>query len=70
VTIGVPQIPYLAEGGLITRTGLVYAHAGEAITPAGRQGPAVHIENVNLHDGADIGLLLSQIHFATMAGRL
>ena len=70
VTIGVPQIPYLAEGGLITRTGLVYAHAGEAITPAGRQGPAVHIENVNLHDGADIGLLLQQIHFATMAGRL
>jgi hypothetical protein len=36
----------------------------------GGLGPAVHIENVNLHDGADIGLLLQQIHFATMAGRL
>jgi hypothetical protein len=28
VTIGVPKIPHLAQGGLITQTGLIYDHAG------------------------------------------
>jgi hypothetical protein len=70
-TIGVPQIPHLAQGGLITADGLVYAHAGEAITPAPRGlGPAVHIDNVNISDGADLDLMLTKIRFATLAGRL
>jgi hypothetical protein len=70
-TIGVPHIPHLAQGGLITQTGLVFAHAGEAITPApGRTGPAVHIDNVNLAGGADVDLLLHRINFAVSAGRL
>ena len=38
-TVGVPRIPHLAQGGLITSTGIVYAHAGEAITPAPDVGP-------------------------------
>ena len=29
----IPDVPHLAQGGLITSDGLVYAHAGEAITP-------------------------------------
>lgn len=44
-----PHIPTLARGGLMTSSGLVYAHAGEVISPApaaatGRSGPAVLIE--------------------------
>jgi hypothetical protein len=72
VTVGVPQIPYLAQGGLMTADGLVYAHAGEVISPApaGAGGPLVNIENVNLSDSADVDLLLSKLHFATTAGRL
>jgi phage-related protein len=54
-TFGVPRIPLLAQGGLITKSGLVFAHAGEAITPApGRTGPAFTVENVNLNDGLDV----------------
>jgi hypothetical protein len=50
VTLGVPQIPHLAEGGLITKTGLVYAHAGEAITPAPSFGPAVSVGEQHFHN--------------------
>lgn len=50
-----PRIPTLAQGGLLTRSGLVYAHAGEVISPApatatGRQGPAVVIQTANIRD--------------------
>jgi hypothetical protein len=52
---GVPQIPRLAQGGLITATGLIYAHAGEAITPApGRQGPAVNVEHAYFSNDMDV----------------
>jgi hypothetical protein len=73
-TIGVPPIPHMAAGGLVT--GPTLALLGEAgperVTPltGPHAGPAVHIENVNVRDQADIGLLLAQIHFATMAGKL
>jgi hypothetical protein len=71
-TIGLPNIPHLAQGGLMTSDGLVFAHAGEVISPApaGARGPLVNIENVNMSDGADVDLLLSKLHFATIAGRL
>jgi phage-related protein len=68
--------PTLQQGGLVTETGLILAHAGEVVAPldkvegVGRAGPAVVIETVNLHDGADIELLLQQIRFATLAGKL
>ena len=53
---GVPQIPHLAQGGLITATGLVYAHAGEAITPApaARSGPAVVVEQATFSTELDV----------------
>jgi hypothetical protein len=61
-TIGVPQIPHLAQGGLITRDGLVYAHAGEAITPAPRVGPAVQIEGgITLNNGVDVELFARKL---------
>jgi hypothetical protein len=69
-TIGVPRIPHFQAGGVMPHTGLALLHAGETVTPAGRAGPAVHIENVNIKDQADMDLLLAHMHFATMAGRL
>jgi hypothetical protein len=54
VTLGVPQIPHLAEGGLITKTGLVYAHAGEAITPAPSFGPAVQVGTQHFHSEVEL----------------
>jgi len=54
-SFGVPQIPRLAQGGLITATGFVFAHAGEAITPApNRTGPAVNIEHATFADELDV----------------
>jgi hypothetical protein len=56
VDIGMPAIPKLAQGGLITSTGLVYAHAGEAITPmpAGGLGPAVNVEHAHFAHELDV----------------
>jgi hypothetical protein len=52
----IPHIPHLAQGGLITETGLILAHAGEAITPAPQRalGPAVNIESVTLASELDV----------------
>jgi phage-related protein len=68
--IGVPAIPHLAQGGLITQTGLIYAHAGEAITPAPQvgRGPIIHIENVN--SNVDVDLLAQRVSGLLLAGRL
>lgn len=60
-TIGVPQIPHLAQGGLITRDGLVYAHAGEAISPYGNMGPAVSIENAHFAEAVDVDVFMSRV---------
>ena len=57
----VPNIPHLAQGGLITTTGFVYAHAGEAITPMRNpvaRGPAVNVEHLHLADTMDIDLFM------------
>jgi phage-related protein len=67
--IGVPSIPHLAEGGLITQTGLIFAHAGEAITPAGKApGPAVHIQNATFNSAVDVDMLSKRLEFAVNAG--
>jgi hypothetical protein len=71
--IGVPQIPLLAEGGLITAAGLAFLHPAEVVTPAGElgpRGPVVETMNVTVTDGADIDLLLAKLGFAATAGRL
>jgi hypothetical protein len=57
-SFGVPQIPMLAAGGLMTSSGLVFAHAGEVISPAPpnatRSGPAVNIEQATFSTELDI----------------
>ena len=55
-TIGLPDLPILQRGGLITRTGLVYAHAGEAITPAPARarGELVRIEHAHFSERVDV----------------
>jgi hypothetical protein len=68
-TIGVPRLPHLAQGGVITQTGLVYAHAGEAITPIDKtRGPAVHIEHAQFNEPVDVDLLMKKVEFALAAG--
>jgi len=59
VDVGLPTIPHLQSGGIITATGLVLAHAGEAITPMprGRLGPAIAIEHAHFTDPVDIDVL-------------
>jgi hypothetical protein len=51
------NLPTLQSGGLITRTGLVLAHAGEAITPlpGGRAGgPLVQIAHAHFSEKIDV----------------
>ena len=70
VSIGVPHIPHLAEGGLITADGLIYAHAGEAITPAGRTGPAVVVQNASFSSGVDIDLFMRKAAWVAQTARI
>jgi hypothetical protein len=51
------HVPTLQAGGLLTRTGLVYAHAGEVISPAparARGGPLVEIVNAHFSEKIDV----------------
>jgi hypothetical protein len=69
VTIGVPQIPTLAQGGLMTSDGLVYAHAGEVISPAPPgAGRGLHIENATFNSAVDVDMLSKRLEFAINAG--
>jgi hypothetical protein len=72
VTIGVPPIPHLAQGGLITQTGIVYAHAGEVISPAprGAGGPAVAIEHAHFHDELDIEAAMKHMAWSVRTAQL
>ena len=54
-----PHVPTLARGGIVTQTGLILAHAGEAISPIpsgalGRSGPAVRIEHAHFSEKIDV----------------
>ena len=69
----VPNIPHLAEGGLITSTGFVYAHAGEAITPMRNPvagGPAVHIENASFAETMDVDQFMRRVAWAARTARV
>ena len=58
ITVGLPYIPPLQTGGLITSAGVAYLHAGETVTPAGRgRGPAIHIENAQFMEPVDVDVL-------------
>ena len=58
-----PHVPTLAAGGLMTASGLVYAHAGEVISPApasatARNGPAIVIERAEFAETLDVETFL------------
>jgi len=70
-TIGVPHIPHLDQGGLITRSGIVYAHAGEAISPApGRTGPAVIINDAHFSSDVDIETFMRKTAWYVQTARI
>jgi phage-related protein len=52
-TIGVPDVPYLARGGTVLRTGLALVHEGETFSGVGRSGSSgATVINVNVtHTG-------------------
>lgn len=52
-TIGLPNIPELARGGYVARTGLAVVHRGETFSGVGNAGGTVINLNVNVGPGAD-----------------
>jgi len=67
---GFPKVPSLAQGGVITGTGLIFAHAGEVITPIDKapRGPTVQINHATFNSAVDADLIAKRIEFATSAG--
>jgi hypothetical protein len=67
-----PKIPALAQGGLITNDGLVYAHAGEVIAPIEKvpRGPAVVINNAHFSSEVDIDLFMRRAAWTVRAQRV
>ena len=53
-----PTIPTMQAGGIVTSTGLILAHAGEAVVPlpraSGALGPAVNIEHAHFAETLDV----------------
>lgn len=76
ITVGVPHIadlPHLAQGGLITGTGVVYAHAGEVISPAPaakRSGPAVVVQNATFSQALDVDLFMKRAAWVAQTERI
>jgi len=68
-TIGVPSIPHFAQGGVVEQTGLIFAHAGETVIPAGgAAGPALQINNATFNSAVDADLIAKKVEFAISAG--
>ena len=61
--IGLPKLPILAKGGLMTRSGLIYADVGEVISPApaAARGRGVTIENVNISERVDVDFFAKRL---------
>jgi hypothetical protein len=67
-----PKIPSLAQGGLITSTGLVFAHAGEVISPApaGSSGPAVVVQHASFSSELDIEAFMRKAAWYVQTARI
>ena len=76
VTVGlphIPDIPHLAQGGLMTSSGIVYAHAGEVISPApasARGGPAVVLQGAVFNSGVDVDLFMRKAAWIAQTQRI
>jgi phage-related protein len=66
-SISLPKLPILAAGGLMTRSGLVYAHAGEVISPAPASAvrpsmeQLVRIDNANFGERVDVDVFAKRL---------
>jgi hypothetical protein len=72
-TIGVPRIPHLAQGGLMTSSGIVFAHAGEVISPApkaARSGPAVVLQGAVFQQPLDIDVFMRKAAWIAQTQRI
>jgi hypothetical protein len=72
--LGVPHIdpiPHLAQGGLITQTGLIFAHAGEAVTPLPSRalGPAVNVEHAHFTQEIELDAFMRRAAWLTRTRR-
>ena len=70
-----PKVPTLARGGLMTGSGLVYAHAGEVISPAptsvtSRNGPAIVINTANFSEEVDVESFLRRASWVIQTQRI
>jgi hypothetical protein len=70
-----PHVPTLAQGGLMTADGLVFAHAGEVISPApasasGRNGPAIVIETATFSEEVDVTTFLRRASWEIQTQRI
>jgi hypothetical protein len=68
----VPDIPHLAQGGLITNTGLVFAHAGEVIAPIDKvpRGPAMVINEAHFNNEIDVESLMRRLAWTVQTQRI
>jgi len=68
VSVGMPPIPHLAQGGLITASGLAVVHAGERVLPAqarpARGGPVVHIDHAHFAQKMDVDAFMDRVAWA------
>ena len=71
-TLGLPDIPLLARGGITKTAGLAYLHPAEVITPlegnAPARGPAVNIEHATFAETMDVDLFMKRVAWLTRAG--
>jgi phage-related protein len=70
----IPDMPTLAQGGLITSSGVVFAHAGEVIAPIEKvlpdrgSGAVMHIEHATFNEPVDVDVLSQRLEFALSSG--
>jgi hypothetical protein len=75
-TVGLPDLPMLQAGGLMTRSGLIYAHVGEVISPApassarAPRGPALVIESATFTQEVDVEVLMRKVSWALQTARI
>jgi hypothetical protein len=72
ITIGMPQIPRLASGGIVTGPTLALLGEGgpEAVVPLGRMGPAVVIQTANFSTELDVEAFMRRAAWTVQTQRI